>query len=101
MALVKEGWIAMNDVQMIVIPYVDPETGTAEVFFRRYVTQAHPHVNLLRAALADICGLSLGDTETIRAYCQRRHVGRVYVLADDMPFGSNAYLIDRVLASSD
>ena len=91
----------MNDVQTVLIPYIDPDTGTAEVFFRRYVTQAHPHVNLLREALADFCGLSLADGADVRAYCRHRHIGRVYVLADDMPFGSNAYPIERVLDSND
>ena len=81
----------VTDNQIILIPYIEQETGVAEVWIGR------AHRNIARVALADFAGLDARDADGILAHCRDWHADRILLPTSDHPVRWTAYTIASVL----
>ena len=77
--------------QIVLIPYIDQESGAAEVWIG-----GHNRIPLL--ALADFSGCDPRNPEDIQAHCDDWGADRILLPTDETPRRWTAYTIDSVIA---
>ena len=88
----------VENVQIILIPYIEQEDGAAEVWIGRYDQTAYAHVDIPLLALANFAGRDMRDREGIQEHCDGWNADRILLPTDETPPRWTAYTIASVLA---
>lgn len=90
----------MNDAAIVLIPYIEHETGAAEVWIGRYAVASEDSTKVARQAVEDFAKhyVAPDDTAGVLEHCDGWHADRVLLPTNDTPVRWTAYQIAEALS---
>lgn len=89
----------MNGDAVVLIPYIEQESGAAEVWIGRCQDNEEDPVTRARRALTEFAAMDtdMDDTAGLRDHCDLWGADRILLPTDETPVRWTAYSIDGVL----